>query len=47
MRNVVFGKPLVGEQEQLAVRDVLNGPILVHKPMNTMGTMKQNGPILE
>ena len=32
MRNVVFGKPVIGEQEQLAVRDVLNGTILVHGP---------------
>jgi dTDP-4-amino-4,6-dideoxygalactose transaminase len=32
MRNVVFGKPVIGEQEQLAVRDVLNGTTLVHGP---------------
>jgi len=32
MRDVVFGKPIIGEQEQLAVRDVLNNPILVHGP---------------
>jgi dTDP-4-amino-4,6-dideoxygalactose transaminase len=32
MRDVVFGKPLIDKQEQLAVRDVLNGTTLVHGP---------------
>ena len=32
MRNIPFGKPIIGENEKRAVGDVLNGPILVHGP---------------
>jgi len=32
MRNVQFGKPLIGEEERCAVLDVLSGPQLVHGP---------------
>ncbi len=32
MRNIAFGKPIIGEEEKRAVNDVLDGPILVHGP---------------
>jgi perosamine synthetase len=32
MRQITFGKPMIGEEEKKAVVDVLNGPILVHGP---------------
>jgi len=32
VRNIPFGKPMIGENEKRAVADVLNGPILVHGP---------------
>ena len=32
MRQIPFGKPIIGEEEKQAVSDVLNGPILVHGP---------------
>lgn len=32
MRNVVFGKPMLGDEEKLAVLEVLNGTQLVHGP---------------
>lgn len=32
MRNIPFGKPIIGENEKRAVGDVLTGPILVHGP---------------
>lgn len=32
MRQVPFGKPIIGEEEKKAVLEVLNGPILVHGP---------------
>ena len=32
MRNIPFGRPLIGEEERRAVQDVLSGPILVHGP---------------
>ena len=31
-RDIPFGRPIIGEEERAAVRDVLNGPILVHGP---------------
>jgi dTDP-4-amino-4,6-dideoxygalactose transaminase len=30
VRNIPFGRPVIGDEERAAVRDVLNGPILVH-----------------
>src|SRR6266545_1528221 len=32
MRNIPFGRPIIGEEERRAVHDVLSGPILVHGP---------------
>lgn len=32
MRQIPFGKPIIGEPEKNAVLDVLSGPILVHGP---------------
>jgi perosamine synthetase len=32
VRNIPFGKPIIGENEKRAVADVLTGPILVHGP---------------
>ena len=32
MRNIPFGRPVIGDEERRAVNDVLNGPILVHGP---------------
>src|SRR4030042_4292718 len=32
MRNIPFGKPLIGDTEKKAVMDVLNNPILAHGP---------------
>src|SRR5262245_37818399 len=32
VRNIPFGRPLIGEEERRAVMDVLSGPILVHGP---------------
>lgn len=32
MRNLPFGKPIIGEEERNAVMDVLRGPQLVHGP---------------
>jgi len=32
VRNIPFGRPVIGEEERAAVQDVLNGPILVHGP---------------
>jgi len=32
LRQIPFGKPIIGEEEKQAVSDVLNGPILVHGP---------------
>ena len=32
MRNVTFGKPIIGDEERAAVLEVLNGPQLVHGP---------------
>lgn len=32
MRNIPFGRPIIGDEERRAVNDVLNGPILVHGP---------------
>ena len=32
MRNIPFGKPIIGEDERNAVADVLKGPQLVHGP---------------
>jgi perosamine synthetase len=35
MRNISFGRPIIGEAERAAVLDVLKGPILVHGPRAT------------
>ena len=35
MRNIPFGRPIIGEAEKEAVVEVLNGPILVHGPKTT------------
>jgi perosamine synthetase len=35
MRNIPFGRPIIGEAERAAVLDVLGGPILVHGPRAT------------
>ena len=32
MRNIPFGRPILGPEERQAVADVLDGPILVHGP---------------
>ncbi|MFV1852244.1 MAG: DegT/DnrJ/EryC1/StrS family aminotransferase [Thalassospira sp.] len=32
MRNIPFGKPIIGEEERRAVMEVLDGPQLVHGP---------------
>ena len=32
MRNIPFGKPIIGDEEKQAVGEVLDGPILVHGP---------------
>ena len=32
VRNIPFGKPMIGEEERRAVMDVLSGPILTHGP---------------
>ncbi|UCH12241.1 MAG: DegT/DnrJ/EryC1/StrS family aminotransferase [Candidatus Omnitrophota bacterium] len=32
MREIPFGRPMLGEEEKKAVMEVLNGPILVHGP---------------
>lgn len=32
MRTISFGRPLLGEEEKSAVKEVLDGPILVHGP---------------
>jgi len=32
MRNIPFGRPILGDEERQAVLDVLSGPILVHGP---------------
>jgi dTDP-4-amino-4,6-dideoxygalactose transaminase len=32
MREIPFGRPMIGEAERAAVMEVLNGPILVHGP---------------
>ena len=32
MRQIPFGRPIIGEPEKNAVMDVLGGPILVHGP---------------
>src|SRR5260221_4409955 len=32
MREIHFGRPMIGDAERQAVMDVLNGPILVHGP---------------
>ncbi len=32
IRNIPFGRPIIGEAEKQAVADVLDGPILVHGP---------------
>jgi perosamine synthetase len=32
MREIDFGRPMIGDSERAAVMDVLNGPILVHGP---------------
>jgi perosamine synthetase len=32
MRNIPFGKPIIGDEERRAVAEVLNGNILVHGP---------------
>ncbi|MBV8650758.1 MAG: DegT/DnrJ/EryC1/StrS family aminotransferase [Alphaproteobacteria bacterium] len=32
VRNIPFGRPMIGEAERAAVAEVLNGPILVHGP---------------
>jgi perosamine synthetase len=32
MRQIHFGRPMIGEEERAAVLEVLNGPILVHGP---------------
>ena len=34
MRNIPFGKPLIGEEEKMAVAQVLEGSILVHGPLS-------------
>ncbi len=35
MRQIPFGRPMIGEEERAAVLDVLAGPILVHGPRAT------------
>lgn len=35
MRQIAFGRPMIGEEERAAVLDVLSGPILVHGPRAT------------
>jgi perosamine synthetase len=35
MREIHFGRPMIGDAERQAVMDVLNGPILVHGPRAT------------
>ena len=35
MRNMPFGRPIIGDAEKKAVMEVLNGPILVHGPKAT------------
>jgi dTDP-4-amino-4,6-dideoxygalactose transaminase len=35
MRQIPFGRPMIGEEERAAVLDVLSGPILVHGPRAT------------
>src|SRR5262249_6022681 len=35
MKNIPFGRPMIGEEERNAVMDVLSGPILVHGPRAT------------
>lgn len=35
MKNIAFGKPMIGEEERQAVAEVLSGPILVHGPRAT------------
>lgn len=35
MRNIPFGRPIIGDAERAAVLDVLSGPILVHGPRAT------------
>ncbi len=35
MRDIPFGRPIIGEEEKRAVCEVLNGPILVHGPKST------------
>src|ERR1700733_2033076 len=32
MRNIPFGRPMIGETEREAALEVLDGPILVHGP---------------
>ncbi|MCF7980153.1 MAG: aminotransferase class I/II-fold pyridoxal phosphate-dependent enzyme, partial [Chromatiaceae bacterium] len=34
MRNIPFGRPLIDHREQDAVKQVLDGPILVHGPVS-------------
>lgn len=34
MRNIPFGRPLIDQREQDAVKQVLDGPILVHGPVS-------------
>ena len=33
--NIPFGRPIIGEEEKKAVKEVLNNPILVHGPKST------------
>jgi perosamine synthetase len=35
MRQIPFGRPMIGEEERAAVLEVLSGPILVHGPRAT------------
>lgn len=35
IRQIAFGRPIIGEEERAAVLDVLSGPILVHGPRAT------------
>lgn len=35
MRQIAFGRPMIGEEERAVVLDVLSGPILVHGPRAT------------
>jgi dTDP-4-amino-4,6-dideoxygalactose transaminase len=36
VRNIPFGRPIIGDEERAAVLDVLSGPILVHGPRSAL-----------